>query len=50
VDALSQLLIKSEGVLEQYRNKYDALERENRKYKKKYQDALKKIKHLENRY
>ena len=50
LDLLSQILIKSEGVLQQYKNKYEALEKQNRKYKKKYQQALKKIRYLENKY
>ena len=47
---LQLLLLKSETVLDQYRSRYEALEKENRRYKRKYQDALKKIKHLENKY
>ena len=45
-DQLSSLLMKSETVLEKYRTRYEAVERENKVYKRKYQEALKKIKNL----
>ena len=48
-DKLGHLLLKSETVLEKYRAKYDTLEKENKRYKRKYQEAMKKIKHLESR-
>jgi hypothetical protein len=44
---MQELLLKSGNVLEQYRVKYQALEAENKKYKKKYHEAMKKIKVLQ---
>ena len=43
------LLLKSQAVLERYRSKNEVLERENRQYKRKYREALRKLKHLETR-
>lgn len=37
LDRLGHLLLKSETVLERYRAKYEALERESKRYKRKYQ-------------
>ena len=36
-EKLGTLLLKSEAVLEKYRARYDALEKENKRYKRKYQ-------------
>lgn len=45
--SMQELLLKSGNVLEHYRVKYQALEAENKKYKKKYHEAMKKIKVLQ---
>ena len=43
---LRVLVLKSESVLENYRAKNEVLEQENKLYKRKYQEALKKIRHF----
>jgi hypothetical protein len=45
-EQLRVLVFKSESVLEKYKAKNEVLEQENRLYKRKYQEALKKIRHL----
>lgn len=47
IDSFADILLRTENVLENYKVKCDNLEKENKKYKKKYSDALKKIKGLE---
>jgi DNA repair ATPase RecN len=37
VDPYHQLLMKSESILDQYQKKYEALEKENKRYKRRYQ-------------
>ena len=36
-DKMGSLLLKSETILEKYRARHDALEKENKRYKRKYQ-------------
>ena len=42
-EKIDELLFKSECILERYRTKCEALETENKRYKKKYNEAIRKL-------
>ncbi|CAM6006456.1 unnamed protein product [Sphagnum balticum] len=48
-EGLGEILGRAEGVLEQYKNRCSILEKENRRYKKKCSQTLKRLKNLESK-